>query len=538
MKILISALVISLGSLTTFAQVEKEVKADIKHVTVFPDRAQVAHEAQVQLPAGTSTLRLSGLSPYIDPQSVQVKGAGTFTILSVNHQNNYLKNASANEEEESLRSKIEELKMKIEDENASIQVLKGKAEFLAANRGLLLKETTISPEQIRTIMDLFTTNSEQVIFNTLRKERLVKDYEKQLAALQQQLSSRTVANELPTGEISITAMADKPLTGKISYSYVVSNAGWFPTYDIRVDDIKNPVSISFKANVFQNTGQDWKNVMLSFSNATPWISGDVPVLYPWFLNFYTFSEPVLRNRAAAKGIVSESMAPSSVAVADEIRMEAMEEAAAPSVQKQSGQTTITYDIDVPYTISADNQRQAIEIQRLTADASYKYLTVPKRTNLAYLTANITRWSELSLQSGEATLYFENSYVGKSFINAEQVTDTMVMSLGVDNSILVKREKQKDFTNRRVLGSNRTETNSFKISVRNNKTVPVLITVKDQIPVSSNSSITVETVETSGGRMEKQTGMIEWDLNLKPAETKEIILTYSVRYPKDKNIILE
>ena len=91
------------------AQTEKEIKADIKHVTVFPDRAQIDHETTVSLQPGKSILKLSGLSPYIDVQSIQVKGYGDFTILSVNHQNNYLQNLEDSPEVKSIRSQIEAL---------------------------------------------------------------------------------------------------------------------------------------------------------------------------------------------------------------------------------------------------------------------------------------------------------------------------------------------------------------------------------------------------------------------------------------------
>jgi uncharacterized protein (TIGR02231 family) len=220
-----------------------------------------------------------------------------------------------------------------------------------------------------------------------------------------------------------------------------------------------------------------------------------------------------------------------------VQEEAMESAPV-MVQKQIGETTIIFDVSVPYSIPSNGKMQTVEIQRLTAPASYKYVTAPKLMPHAYLTANITDWAELSLQSGEATLYFENTFVGKSTLNVTQLTDTLALSLGTDNSILVKREKRKDFTSRKVLGSNKTDTFSFLITIRNNKTNQVAITLNDQIPVSSNSSITVEAVELSGGRLNNQTGEIKWDLELKPQETKQIVFTYSVRYPKDKTVILE
>lgn len=86
--------------------------------------------------------------------------------------------------------------------------------------------------------------------------------------------------------------------------------------------------------------------------------------------------------------------------------------------------------------------------------------------------------------------------------------------------------------------NKTEINSFLLTIRNNKATPVKITLTDQIPISSNSGITVEAIELSGGGHNGQTGEIKWDLELKQEETKQLILTYSVKYSKDKTVILE
>lgn len=517
------------------AQAEKEIKAGINHVTVYPDRAQVSHEAAVTMAPGKTVLKLTGLSPYIDAQSVQVKGFGEFTILSVNHQNDYLENLNTSPDAESIHSQIEALQLQVEDEKAGISVLQEKASFLTANKALLLKETTVSAENVKSIIDLYTSNMEQVTMNTLKKQRQIKEYEKRISALQQQLSTRLEKRQLPTGEIFIGVSAGKQVSGKMTISYVVSNAGWYPSYDVRVDDIRNPVAISFKANIFQNTGNEWKDVKLSFSNATPWISGNIPVLTPWFLDFFNPIQP----RMAIRGSQRMAEAPAAAEAVEYAKMdEVITVAAGPEVQKQVGETSVTFDIALPYSILSDGKIQTVEIQKLTSPAEYKYLTLPKRSQLAYLTANLGNWSEMSLQSGEATLYFENSFVGKSFLDVKQLTDTLTMSLGTDNGILVKREKRKDFTSKRTLGSNKTETSSFLITVRNNKPNAVNITVKDQIPVSSNSSIEVQPLELSAGKHDQQTGYVSWDLELKPGETKQVVLSYSVKYPKDQNIILE
>jgi uncharacterized protein (TIGR02231 family) len=502
------------------ADTEKEIKVQVKQVTVYPDRAQLTHETTVEIPAGKSIVKLVGLSPYIDPQSIQVKGYGDFMILSVNHQNNYLQNLEDQPEIKNIRSQIEALQLKIEDEKAAISILKEKEAFLVANRAILVKETTFTIDQFKNVMDLYTNSMDQVTMSVLKKNRAIKDYETQIAALQKQIADKTGKQKLPSGEISVSVSADKPVSGKMTFAYVVSNAGWYPSYDIRVDDISKPVTIFYKANVFQNTGVEWKNVKLSFSNATPWVSGNLPILNPWFIDYY-IPAPVLLYKKSA-GAASRSNAPAVMEVAaDKSEMAKAEESAPVTVQRNVGETTVTFDVAIPYSIAADGKVQTIEIQRSTSPAEYKYLTVPKISTLAYLTGNITDWAKQSLISGEAALYFENTYVGKSFLDVNQLTDTLTLSLGTDNSILVKREKRQDYTSRKIIGANKTETYSFLIIIRNNKTNSVKINVNDQIPVSSNSGITVEAIELTGGKVNQQTGQVKWDLELKPQETKQL-----------------
>lgn len=534
MKNIIASAVFTFFFLSVTGQTEKVINTDIKHVTVFPDRAQIEQEGTVVLTPGSNLVKLSGLSPYIDAQSVQVKGYGDFVIMSVNHQNNYLQNLEDSPEVKSIRSQIEVLQSKVEDENVAIASLTEKEAFLIANRAILLKEATITAEQFKNVMDLYSSNTELVKTTTLKKQRLLKEYNRQIAALQQQVAEKLGRQQLPSGEIIVTASSEKPVSGKFSFSYIVSNAGWYPSYDIRVDDLKKPVLIDYKANVFQNSGIDWKDVKLSFSNATPWVTGDIPVLNPWFLDYYS---PVIL-RGMTPGVMVKQ-APARAEVADNYKMvEEANETAPPVVEKQIMQTTTVFDITVPNTIHSDGKIQTVEIQRLTTPADFKYVTLPKLAPLAYLSANIADWAKLSLQTGEATLYFENTFVGKTTLNVNQLSDTLALSLGTDNSILVKREKRKDFTSRKTIGANRTDILSFLITIRNTKSIPVSITIHDQLPVSSNSGISVDPVEISGGSLNVQTGEIKWDVAIKPLETKQFVLTYSVKYPKDKTVILE
>ena len=214
-KLVITTVIFFVISICLLADNEKEIKADIKHVTVYPDRAQLSHESYFELTAGKTILKLKGLSPYIDAQSIQVKGVGEFIILSVNLQNNFLQNLEDSPDVKSIRSQIEALQSKVEDENAAIKTLQEKEAFLFANKAILVKETTFSIDQFKILMELYTNNTDQVNITVLKKNRLIKDYEKQIAALQQQITGKLGKQQLPSGEISVAVFCRETCFGEI-----------------------------------------------------------------------------------------------------------------------------------------------------------------------------------------------------------------------------------------------------------------------------------------------------------------------------------
>jgi hypothetical protein len=211
-RLLFTSILLLSAVLYVSAGTEKDIKATLKHVTVYPDRAQLTHETNIEIPEGITLLKLGGLSPYIDAQSIQVKGYGAFTILSVNLQNNYLENLEELPEIKGIRNQIEALQLKVEDEKAAISILKEKEAFLIANRGILVKETTFSVEQLKSVMDLYTNNMDLVTMTILKKNRLIRDYEKQVALLQKQIADRIGKQQLPSGEISVSVSSGIPLT--------------------------------------------------------------------------------------------------------------------------------------------------------------------------------------------------------------------------------------------------------------------------------------------------------------------------------------
>ena len=115
---------------------------------------------------------------------------------------------------------------------------------------------------------------------------------------------------------------------------------------------------------------------------------------------------------------------------------------------------------------------------------------------------------------------------------------MHFSLGRDNGIRIQRTKVSGRSTRRLLSTTQEQSLTWRITVKNSRQEAVSLTLRDQIPVSENSNITVTTEEISGGQLDKTTGIVEWQLQLQPNEQREFIVAYRVKYPKSRWLNVE
>jgi uncharacterized protein (TIGR02231 family) len=191
------------------------------------------------------------------------------------------------------------------------------------------------------------------------------------------------------------------------------------------------------------------------------------------------------------------------------------------------------DIELPYTVPSDGQRHNVAVRNHELPATYRYFAVPKRDKDVFLQAQITNWEALDLMPAPTNVYFENSYVGQGFIDMRNVKDTLNLSLGRDKKIIVRRERDRSFRSDRFIGTNEREAFAYTISLRNTRRESVNMTVLDQFPLSTDKDIVIEDREAPEAEQEAATGLLRWNLNLKPADLRKLRLSYSVRHPKGK-----
>jgi uncharacterized protein (TIGR02231 family) len=517
---------------------EKEVASTVKEAIVFRQGAQVTREAKAAIPAGSTVLKFTGIAPNIDKQSIQVSATGDFTILSVNHQTNFFQELEETQETRRLKTELEGLQAKLNTEQAMLQVFNEEESMILANKAIGGQQSGVKIEDLKAAADFYRTRLAEIKTQKLEIAQRVKVLQENIQKIQNQLNEISAKRKpSPTSEILVAVSAAKAVQGSFRISYLVGAAGWFPIYDLRVTEIDRPAGLAYKANVYQSSGEEWKGVQLSLSTGNPSESGTRPELHPWWLRFY---QPIAaRQRMNQKekdmdGRLLMETAPSAGYA------EARDDVAAggPSVMQVDNATTVEFRIEQPYDIPSDGKQYVVNVGELELPATYEYYAAPKLDKDAFLTALVTDWEQFNLLSGEVNLFFEGTYLGKSFLDVQSVEDTLRFSLGRDKGVVVTRTKQKQFTERQFIGNKKTEMVGWEIEVRNKKKQPIRIVVEDQYPLTTTDEIEVALDNAKGAEVNADTGQLRWTLDLKSGQAEKLAFRYSVRYPKKGVVALE
>jgi hypothetical protein len=605
---------------------EKKISTEVSEVTVFLDGAQITRKKNISLTKGEFVLKFTDLSPFIEPKSLQVKAEGEIRVLSVNHQQDYLGELEKSAELKELESEMESIDREIEKENTYLSIIAEEIAFLRENRDIGGKDAAVSVSSLQQASEFYGSKLTDLKMKEIERRQNLKKLNKERSDLNRQINSLSSKNEFPAGEILVKLEAEKQGNFDFELSYLVANAGWFPSYDVRAANITEPVQLIYKANVKQDTKVDWKDVRLTFSTSQPSVSGVAPELITYYLDYntrppdyqrkinsvsgvvmgmnrealpgasvvvegttigtvadaegrYSITIPdrsvqlsysyigyqtktlpvsgssmnvilqedvvaleevvVVAHGSRRKSEVSEALQGrvAGVAMDDEIKIRGVSGLTL-DVSQVERQTSVSFEIERPYTVKSDNKNYMVDMKVYQVPAYYQYYSVPRVEEEAYLIAGLTDWEQYNLLAGEANVFFEDSYVGKTLLNVGQASDTLEISLGRDKQVSVKREKVKDFTTRQFIGNKKEETRGWNITVRNNKNQEIDMIVLDQVPVSTREEIEVELKNHSGAKFDSETGKLKWSFDLKPGKTEEMELRYSVKYPKNRNLIIE
>ena len=522
---------------------EKTIKSKVKEVTVFLNRAQVTNMARVYVPAGQTMLIFEGLSTKLDKQSLQVSAEGNLTIMAVKHRINYLKNFTKVKRIQQLEDSLQYYQDRIDYVNVQKQVLVSEEKMILTNKKVGSQQQGVTAEKLAEMAQFYRKRLSEIRFTLLKHKKTIAKYRKQRKRLKYQLRVENKNANKPTSEVLVTVSAKAPINASFELNYIVMNAGWRPIYDLRAKDSKSPVQLSYKAEVFQNTGIDWNNVDITLSTGNPSQSGYKPNLSPWYVNIYTQylrkQIGTLHNKRKVADKVATKYESRTVVSSDNrsgLALAEKSKTVADFTKVVEATFATKFDISIPYSIPSNGRPQLVDIKKHTMKTIYAHGAVPKLDKDAFLMAQLVDWEKYNLLSGKANIYFEGTFIGETYLNAQNTEDTLAISLGRVKRVIVDRKKIKDFSRIKFLVANIKQTYGYEIALRNTKSTAVNITIEEQVPISKNNKISIDLLEAKGAKVDPVTGKVTWKLTLQPKETKKLYLKYSIKYPKKKQIV--
>ena len=528
MKISIKLSLILFLIVSSFSFGQINVVSEVKEATVFSNQAQLTREQTVRLEKGTNKLKFIGMENSIVSPTIQVSGTGGITVLSTSVNSENLEKSMQPAQIISILDEIEELNKKEDLTKKQAQNLEHEKNAILYNKSANGTNSGFNLDNMLDLVEFYRNNLNKLDSLIYVKNKLVSHFREERGELRNELGK--LGYKTRGNVMNIEVISEKSQTVSIKLEYVVQNIGWTPFYEIKTQGIGDKVTAICKAKIYQNSSIDWKNVALTLSTTSPSNVGVLPTVHPWVLRFQN------QRRDKFKGFaVSQSNTAYSPAAEMDVSANGSYDSKSMASYTSATESMVSreFAIYVPYSISGRNGKAAVDIEEFVMDANYLYYSAPKYNCNVFLIANIQEWEKYNFLPGSANLFLEGTFVGTTFINPNATEDTMSLILGIDKSIVIEREKIKDFSRNAMLGGKKKVDMGIQITVKNKKSLDIDLMLEDQVPISSDENIEINIKEISGAKREEDTGKLTWRESIPKGETKVYKIKYEVKYPKSK-----
>ena len=524
-------------------QAQKQISAKLTDATVYLRGAALTHTASATLKSGSQEVIIDGLSPDIEINSLKVSANGVL-ISATEFTQDYLTPREQAAHIKKLQDSLDYYQEQLKDVQNELAVHKQLLKLVTdgTQNNMSQKEGTVTIADINANMELYRTKAAELQKSIDKDNKKIEKLKETVNRLKNQIDQDETENSQLNGMLRLSVSVPENITTTFTVTYFTNQAQWVPCYDINIPSMDKSITLQAKAKVRQLTGLDWNNVKLTLSNATPNRSTVAPVFKTWFLKF---QRPQQQNyNSLAKGYVDARSNTVSYAAAEEVSVsyDASPKPPVPIlmndfVEVEEQDIHFTYNIAVPYDIPGNGKEKLIDLKSYDVKADFKYYSVPKLSDETYLVATLSDYEKYNLLPGEATVTFNNTFVGRTRLRPNDTESQITLTLTTEPRLTVKREKQRDFCSTKHVGNSTTVTQSYLITVKNNLNKSAKLTLKEQYPISNDKDIEVKDVTITPKATYDKTdiGVVTWDVELNPGETRTFTVTYSVKHPSDRTI---
>jgi uncharacterized protein (TIGR02231 family) len=537
-----------LDAALTDTTAEPGLDAPITSVTVFRDGARIQRAGVTELAAGPGSITIGNLPASVDTSSVRVAARGHDLALLNVEVSRRVTTEPLREQTARLRAEVErwwDAVRGLDDEDAAEQAGLGFLAHLSEAAATALARAVGSGRAGYDELSGMAGHLAASTAGTLARKREIgarkRAAEQELAAAEARLDAAEQGGAKPRSVQFVDVTADlearAATEAEIELTYHVRGASWRSLYDLVLDGER--LTVSYLAEITQQTGEDWPEVALVLSTSRHGQSQTLPELSPWYIGRPQPPPVPSGGVVRAAGMASESaddglpsprpraaraFSASGQKTSPRARMLAAEQA-----ESESG-AGLTYTAARPLAVPGDGGPHKTLVSRFDADAVLDYLTVPVVAAEAYLRATVTNGT-LLLLPGQARIFHGAQFVGQTHLDTVAPGEEFEVQLGVDDQIKVERKLRRRSTSKALLGGTRTIDIGYEITVENHRDRAAAVSVHDHIPVSTDGDIKVRAREATPPPAEADDlGELTWKLALAPRESATVNHRFTVEHP--------
>jgi hypothetical protein len=321
--------------------------------------------------------------------------------------------------------------------------------------------------------------------------------------------------------LKLVVSVDGSLRSPLRMQYVCGGIGWSPSYQVSVgSSAGNNIEMKYLARVMSQTGEDWDDVVIHLSSSFPLeLPTDLPKpKSPWVLESidrnYSINTPEGSKNSQADEIqLLEGVGYKEISIPSFLELRTLKDR---------------------YSVKSNSTVFTFPVQTVSLPATYYYFAFPSLDPEVYLVAEVTGWDTLGFVDGVANITYHGNEVGRSLLKFSESRDTLLLPVGKDNSVFLKRTEIADqkYFKITTIGRKRKTTLAYQFELKNNNSFPVRLELVDQVPVSQTRLAEVEIDKTTNGELDNESGEVNWVLNLNPGQSEEKELIFTIEMDAD------
>ena len=543
------ACVLIFAGLVPLSAAELDVRSAIDAVTVYPDGATVTRLITVDLPQGDTTLIARDFPPGLDASSLRVEGetAARVTIGAIDARPPRVERVVAPPEVEKRIESLRDERASLDDRIAAETTRKTFAQRFASSVPMAVGEKG-EARPLTEWRAAFAAVAEETATadNAIREARLrQREIDRELARLDSQI--KTNPPRKMEVRVDIAADAGAPATFRVSYT--VRGARWAPIYDARLEsgsrDRKPALELIRRAEIVQQTGEDWRDVALSVSTVRTAKGGSAPELSSLIVRYPQPASP----RPTASGR-ADNLAASGPAPAPELNQSEYKRAGfAPGQEAakereaiiETGGYQVVYRVPGRISVATNEGAKAFRVASGKIAPDLLSRATPSIEETAFLEASFKQADEAPLLPGRVALYRDGIYVGRGQIALAPKDETVRLGFGADDKVKIARATVRKIEGSAgIIVSSKTDEREYKTTIRSAHDRPIKVVIEDRIPTSETEEIRVDVLPVTTPPTERDVrdrrGVLAWSFDAAPGEAKEIKLGWRMSWPAGKAVV--